>query len=76
MEVNYRFDVLEIDGKDLRARPLLERRLRAIMPRHESRFLYLDHVTGRGADLFAAVCARDLERVVAKRKDGQSPMMG
>jgi bifunctional non-homologous end joining protein LigD len=67
------FDVLEIDGEDLRAKPLLERkrRLRRIMPRIETRLLYHDHVVGRGADLFAAVCARDLEGVVAKWKPGR-----
>src|SRR6185436_4828945 len=53
------FDVLAIDGEDLRDRPILERkrRLRAIMPRIETRLLYLDHVTGRGSDLIAAVRA-------------------
>jgi bifunctional non-homologous end joining protein LigD len=45
----YAFDVLSIDGKDLRALPLNERklRLRAIMPNIESRLLYLDHVAER-----------------------------
>ena len=35
-----------LDGEDLTGRPLLERkrRLKAIMPRIESRLLYLDHV--------------------------------
>jgi ATP-dependent DNA ligase len=32
----------------------------------ESRLLYMDHVVGRGADLFAAVCKHDLEGIVAK----------
>jgi hypothetical protein len=30
---------------------------------------YLDHVVGRGVDLFAAACERDLEGVVAKWRD-------
>jgi bifunctional non-homologous end joining protein LigD len=66
------FDVLSIEGEDLTGRPLLERkrRLRAIMPRIESRLVYLDHVVGRGTELFAAACARDLEGVVAKWKRG------
>jgi bifunctional non-homologous end joining protein LigD len=58
------FDVLAIDGKDLCARPLLERkrRLRAIIPRMESRLLYHDHdVDGRGVALFDAVRGHDLE---------------
>jgi bifunctional non-homologous end joining protein LigD len=67
------FDVLSIDGEDLRARPLVERkrRLRAIMPRMESRLVYLDHVAGRGAELFAKVCEHDLEGIVAKWKRGR-----
>ena len=46
----YAFDLLAVDGEDLRDRPLLERkrRLRAIMPRIPSRLLYVDHVRGRG----------------------------
>ncbi len=62
------FDALSIDGEDLTGHPLLERkrRLRAVMPRIESRLRYLDHVRGRGVDLFARVCERDCEGIVAK----------
>jgi bifunctional non-homologous end joining protein LigD len=51
------FDVLSIEGEDVRGRSLLQRkrRLRAIMPRIDSRLVYMDHVVGRGSDLFAAV---------------------
>jgi bifunctional non-homologous end joining protein LigD len=67
------FDVLSIDGEDLRDRSLVERkrRLRALMPRMDSRLVYMNHVVGRGADLFAAICAHDLEGVVAKWKRGR-----
>jgi bifunctional non-homologous end joining protein LigD len=67
------FDVLAIGGDDLRARPLLERkrRLRAIMPRIDSRLLYHDHVDGRGRTLFDAVRGQDLEGIVAKWKYGR-----
>ena len=34
--------------------------LRKIVPRHGSRLLYVDHVVGRGEDLFKLVCASDL----------------
>jgi ATP-dependent DNA ligase len=66
------FDVLSIDGEDLTGRPLIarKRRLKAIMPRIESRLLYLDHVKDRGAALFDSVCARDCEGIVAKWKRG------
>jgi bifunctional non-homologous end joining protein LigD len=47
------FDLLAVDGEDLRDRPLLERkrRLKALMPRIDSRLVYMDHVRGRGIDL-------------------------
>lgn len=41
------------------------------MPRIESRLVYMDHVDGRGSELFAAICRRDLEGVVAKWKRGR-----
>jgi bifunctional non-homologous end joining protein LigD len=57
------FDVLSIDGEDLRDCPLLERkrRLRALMPRPEAqtRVLYHDHIDGRGRALFDAVRGQD-----------------
>jgi len=61
-----------LDGEDLREFPLIERKrmLRKIVPRHGSRLLYVDHVVGRGEDLFKLVCASDLEGVVAKSKRG------
>ena len=43
-----------------------KRRLRAIMPKVELRVLYLDHVAGRGQDLFRAASERDLEGVIGK----------
>jgi hypothetical protein len=62
----YAFDLLWLNGCDLRALPLLERkrRLRGIIPRQPSPVLYVDHVAERGVDLFAAAC--DLEGIVAK----------
>jgi bifunctional non-homologous end joining protein LigD len=66
------FDLLAVDGEDLRARPLLERkrRLRRLMPRVESRLRHVDHVEARGVDLFREACRRDLEGIVAKWQDG------
>jgi bifunctional non-homologous end joining protein LigD len=64
----YAFDLLWLDGEDLRMLPLLERkrRLRRLVPRCESRLLFVDHVARRGRDLFRAVCERDLEGIVGK----------
>ena len=62
------FDVLAIDGTDLRHLPLIQRKsaLTRIMPRIESRLLFVDHIEERGIDLFRAACEPDLEGVVGK----------
>jgi bifunctional non-homologous end joining protein LigD len=68
----YAFDVLYLDGRDLRQLPLIERKriLRDLVPRSDSRLLYVSHVGERGVNLFREVCARDLEGIVAKWKSG------
>jgi bifunctional non-homologous end joining protein LigD len=68
----YVFDVLWLDGKDLRLRPLLERKriLRSIVPETSSSLLYADHVERCGIDFFRLACERDLEGIIAKRKAG------
>jgi bifunctional non-homologous end joining protein LigD len=66
------FDLLWLDGRDLRSLPLVERKrqLRAIVPARSSALLYCDHIATRGVELFERVCGLDLEGIVAKRKDG------
>jgi bifunctional non-homologous end joining protein LigD len=68
----YAFDVPYLDGRDLRGAPLVERKriLGGIVPRSDSRLLYIGHTEGCGVDLFREVCARDLEGVVATWKHG------
>src|SRR6266851_7422764 len=46
----YAFDVTFLDGRDLRDVPLIERKriLRGIVPRADSRLLYVDHIEGCG----------------------------
>ena len=63
----YAFDLLALNGRDLRSLPLLERkrRLFAIMPRIESRVLYLDHVHERGVDLYSVEESNSRERLSA-----------
>jgi bifunctional non-homologous end joining protein LigD len=48
------FDLLWLDGNDLRGLPLQQRKamLQTIMPRVESDIRYVDHVKGRGRDFF------------------------
>src|SRR5262249_40373757 len=50
----YAFDLLTLDGADLRDAPLRERkrRLRRLLGRRRGRVRYLDHVVGHGVDLF------------------------
>jgi ATP-dependent DNA ligase len=64
----FAFDLLSVDGEDLRAKPLLERKrcLKRIMPRVDSRLLFVDHVSERGKALFREACRMDVEGIVAK----------
>ena len=69
----YAFDLLWLDGKDLRQRPLVERKkrlARLVRAAKCSRLLYAQHIEQHGKGFFAEICARDLEGVVAKRKLG------
>jgi bifunctional non-homologous end joining protein LigD len=66
--VFYCFDVLWLDGVDLRDIPLIRRKrmLRARLLTGSEHVFLADHVMGRGVDFFRAVCARDCEGIVAK----------
>ena len=66
------FDLLWLEGTDLRDQPLIERKrlLKSIMPRVDSRLQYVDAIEERGEDFFRVVCGRDLEGIVAKPKHG------
>ena len=72
------FDVLSINGKDVRQIPLIERKaeLRRLLPRRSRCLLYVDHVRSTGKLLFAWACAWDLEGIVAKRADSRSEFAG
>ncbi|MEQ8695162.1 MAG: DNA ligase D [Bauldia litoralis] len=67
------FDLLSLDGEDLRRKPLIERKekLAALLvdqPRAGPLF-YSDHVVGHGGEMFANVCKMGLEGIVSKRAD-------
>ena len=64
----YAFDLLWMNGVDLRELPLVERKakLRELVPSPPSRLLYLDHVEDQGVELYEQCCKLDLEGVVAK----------
>jgi bifunctional non-homologous end joining protein LigD len=73
--VYFAFDLLAVDGFDLRALPLERRKalLAEVVPK-AGVIRYVDHVVGRGEELYRAVAERGLEGVVAKRR--ASPYRG
>jgi bifunctional non-homologous end joining protein LigD len=69
----YAFDLLWIDGQDLRNLPLIERKkhlARLVKSSGCKQLLYAQHIEREGKWLFAEICSRDLEGIVAKRKMG------
>src|SRR5512144_1718081 len=63
------FDLLMLDGDDLRRKPLVERKaaLRKVLRRTKGGIQYVEHTEGDGAEMFAAVCKLGLEGIVSKR---------
>jgi bifunctional non-homologous end joining protein LigD len=63
------FDLVWLNGADLRSFPLRERRkrLQAILPAGSPTISEAISVEGRGRELFELMCAHDLEGIVAKR---------
>jgi DNA ligase-1 len=66
------FDVLSVDGRDVRGLPLMERKsiLDAILIENEY-YKRVMHVEGQGNALFNVIKQRGLEGIVAKRKDSK-----
>jgi bifunctional non-homologous end joining protein LigD len=69
----FAFDLLNLDGKDWRKKPLNDRRARLaklLATKGVSDFLiYADYVEGAGAEFYAQACAAGLEGIVSKRAD-------
>jgi len=65
------FDILWLDGTDLRSLPLGERRRRlpCMLPKGSPIVSEALSVVGRGCELFELMCSNDLEGIVAKRLD-------
>ena len=68
--VYFAFDLLQLDGKDLRALPLRDRKalLHQLLPK-QGRVRALDHVDQQGEAFLEAVRAQGLEGIVGKRAD-------
>jgi ATP-dependent DNA ligase len=64
------FDLLMVNGDDLRRRPYVERKaaLRKLL-RHGRGIQYVEHAEGHGDRLFAAACKLGLEGIVSKKLD-------
>lgn len=64
------FDLLYLDGEDLRERPLLERkkRLKSIFP-SDQHLVFTHHVVGKGEEMFRLAKEQGMEGVMAKRSD-------
>jgi DNA ligase D-like protein (predicted ligase) len=69
--VFFLFDLLHLDGEDLMARPLIDRkaRLAALLSHATSPLQYCDHQIGRGREFHQQACAMSLEGIVSKRAD-------
>ena len=71
----FAFDLLHLDGWDLRPTPLVERkealrRLLAISAAEASAVRFSDHVEGEAGPFFRQACQHKLEGIVSKRRDG------
>jgi bifunctional non-homologous end joining protein LigD len=71
--VFFAFDLVWLDGEDLRQTPLIERKkkLRKVVERSKCpEILYAQHIERNGKLLFQEVVERNLEGMVAKRRMG------
>lgn len=69
--VLYAFDLLLVDGVDLRQLPLIQRKdqlQRLVRASACRQLMYAQHIVAYGKFVFAEICARDAEGMVAKRR--------
>jgi bifunctional non-homologous end joining protein LigD len=76
----YAFDLIELNGDDLRRDPLDVRKaiLRSVLTKVGHGIRWNEHIEGDGATIFRHACTLGLEGIVSKRKDspyrsGRSP---
>ena len=65
------FDLLLLNGDDMRRKPFAERKaaLAKLLFRSREGIQYVEHAEGHGDKMFAAVCDLGLEGIVSKRLD-------
>jgi bifunctional non-homologous end joining protein LigD len=63
------FDILALDGVDLRGYPLIERKekLEILMKDAPNNLYYSRYVRGRGKESFAAACESNMEGIIGKK---------
>jgi hypothetical protein len=66
--VLYAFDLMELDGDDLRSLPIETRRatLASLLRKHAA-VRFSEHILGKGPDVFAHACRLGAEGIVSKR---------
>ena len=69
--VLFAFDLIALDGDDLRQRPLEERKakLARLLSRVRGGIHFNEHIEGDGAIVFEHTCRMGLEGIVSKRRD-------
>ena len=67
----YIFDLLHLDGMDLRARPLIARKqkLKSLLEGIGAPLLYSSHIEGDADEIFARACDLKLEGIISKNKN-------
>ena len=67
----FAFDLLELNGEDVRPKPLMERkkRLSKLLSKHPTGIRYVEHLEGDGEMIFEHACKLGLEGIVSKRID-------
>ncbi len=67
--VFFAFDLLNLDGRDLTADPLLSRKAalkKLLATSSAGKLIYSDHIVGSGDDFYKASCAHGLEGIISK----------
>lgn len=65
----YAFDLLSLDGKDMRKKTLLDRKaaLRKIFPGDGETLHFSDHIEGKGETVIGKACGMGLEGIISKK---------
>lgn len=69
--VYYIFDLIYLNGRDLRNLPLIERKilLKSLLPASNPFIRYCDHIEGIGVAFFKEAAKKGFEGIIAKRKN-------